>query len=451
MIFSNRLRAEKNERYILGDAMYDVCIIGGGASGMACAIAAAGMGLKCIIIEKEAKLGRKIYASGNGRCNITNHNFDRAYSKYYNSSFSDYEGFLKRLFIKSSPDKEITDFLFSLGMPTYDIGSYVYPYSLQASSLMWTLTDKIKELKIDALHKTCVEKIDYIDEAYVIKTKKNDIIHASNVVLACGGAGYESLGGSKKGYELAKALDINCTDIRPSLCGLITKDDISILSGVRIRARAFLYDDSKKNNAFKTMYACEEGELQFTDYGISGIMIFNLSGKAGSLISSQKRAYISLDLLPDIKDEIIFDVFKKSNYRRPKAVLNNFLNDKLAGYIVDNIEKDIKASCNDIKYDEQYVKKITEALHSFNIEIKALKDFDNAQVTAGGICLDIINPKDMSITNKNGLYAVGELTDIDGICGGYNLTYAFISGIRAGKGIYDKIKSDKNQRKKTEY
>lgn len=414
--------------------MYDLCIIGGGAAGMACAITAARRGLKCIIIEKEAKLGKKLYATGNGRCNITNRHFVKPYYIYYNSSYSDYSVFLDKLYNKKNPDIEVIDFVNSIGIYTYDINSYVYPQSLQASSVMWALNDEIKKLNIDVRFKALIDKIEYSDGKYELKVL-NEQIDALNLVLACGGASYKSLGGSGIGYTLCKSLGIECVPLRPSLCGLVTKEDIKILKGVRIKARAKLFDGGYKAglNA-ETEVSSEDGELQFTDYGISGIMIFNLSGKAGKLIEEGKKPYIVVDFLPDTDDKIIFEAFEKFDNRKPEAVLNSFVNEKLAAFIINEI-KALKTS-----YE---IGDIVKKLHNFKLEINSLTDFENAQVTAGGISLDNINPDDMSIRSKEGLYAIGELTDIDGICGGYNLTYAIISGIRAGENINDTNKSDK--------
>ena len=417
--------------------MYDVCIVGGGASGMACAITASKRGLNCITDEKEAKLGRKIYASGNGKCNLTNHNFDKGLESYYNSSDKKYDLFLSKLFKCKHPDKEITDFLFSIGIVTYDADSYVYPRSLQASSVMWAFTDMIKDLGIKILCKTCVEEIKERETGFDVKAAKT-IISAKNVVLACGGAGYKSLGGSFNGYVLAGKLKIKTTSLRPSLCGLVTKKNINVLSGIRIKASATISDETGKD--IKGLQ--EEGEIQFTDYGISGIMIFNLSGIVGNLISSGEKAFVNIDFLPDFDDKKITDLFEANNYRKPKAILNSLINDKLAGYIIDEVLSENKDKNPAEIKSKEFLQKIICKLHNFTLEIKELKDFDNAQVTAGGIELDEINPHDMSIKKYDGLYAIGEMTDIDGICGGYNLTYAFLSGIRAGEGIYDKIKSN---------
>ena len=412
--------------------MYDVCIIGGGASGISCAITAARMGLSCIILEKEAKLGKKIYATGNGRCNITNRIFDDNYALYYNSDNDDYVSFLNKLFDKKNPDKEIIDFFYSVGIVTYDIDNYVYPHSLQSSSVMWALTDSLKKYGVKTHLKTRIDDINQSDGFYTVYTP-NEQIKALNVVLACGGKSYKSLGGSDAGYKLADKLNLGYTDLRPALCGLNTKEDMSSLAGVRVKAKATLYSDNKK-------IADQEGEIQFNDYGLSGIMIFNLSGKAGKVLKNGEKPYVSIDFIPDVNDSTIFELFELNKFRKAKAILNNLINDKLAGYIIDNtFFDDIYDSDG---YNKDYILALIKALHSFKLEITGLRDFDNAQVTAGGISLDIINPKDMSIKDKPGLYAVGELTDIDGLCGGYNLTYAIISGIRAGKGIYDKIKSN---------
>ncbi|MBQ8924432.1 MAG: aminoacetone oxidase family FAD-binding enzyme [Lachnospiraceae bacterium] len=405
--------------------MYDLCIIGGGMSAISCAVTAARRGLKVIILEKNDKLGKKIYATGNGRCNITNHNFSDNYARYYNSSSAGYEEFLKTLFKSDCPDKEVIEFLNSVGIITYDINSYVYPKSFQASSLMWTFNDELKVLNVEILFKSEIRRIDIIDDRFEI-TASNRRITASNVVLACGGASYKKLGGGMGGYELAKSLNIDCTDISPALCGLKTIEDVGAVSGVRTRAVARLYCGSSDNSSEKNICATEEGELQITDYGLSGIMIFNLSSKTGRILKSGERAFIKLDLIPNVEDKVIYDIFNNHPYRRDKALLNVFINDKLAEYVLRRLEKD------NMSYDTVDMIKL---LHNFSFEIDGLMDFENAQVTAGGIYLDEINPENMSLRRHPGMYAIGEMTDIDGICGGYNLTYAIITGKRVGESI----------------
>ncbi|MBR1815492.1 MAG: aminoacetone oxidase family FAD-binding enzyme [Lachnospiraceae bacterium] len=405
--------------------MYDLCIIGGGMAALSCAVTAARRGLKVIILEKNDKLGKKIYASGNGRCNITNHDFSYNYTRYYNSSSENYEEFLKTLFKSSYPDKEVIEFLNSIGIITYDIDSYVYPKSLQASSLMWALNDELINLKVEILFKSEIHKIDINDETYEINVS-NRRITASNIVLACGGASYKKLGGTLSGYELAKTLNIDCTDISPALCGLKTIEDVSAVSGVRVRAVARLYCDNLDNSTKDNVCAVEEGELQITDYGLSGIMIFNLSSKAGKILKSGERAFVKLDFAPDVEDKVIYDIFNNHSYRKDRALLNLLINDKLAEFVVRRQKKE------NISYD---ISDIIKLLHNFIFEIKGLTGFDNAQVTAGGINLEEINPEDMSIKKHPGMYVAGEMTDIDGICGGYNLTYAIITGKRVGESI----------------
>ena len=359
--------------------MYDLCIIGGGMSALSCAVTAARRGLKVIILEKNDKLGKKVYATGNGRCNITNHDFSDNYARYYNSSSAGYEDFLKTLFKSDCPDKEVIEFLNSVGIITYDINSYVYPKSFQASSLMWTFNDELKALNVEILFKSEIRKIDIIDDRFEI-----------------------------------------------NVCGLKTIEDVGAVSGVRTRAVARLYCGSSDNGSEKNICATEEGELQITDYGLSGIMIFNLSSKAGRILKSGERAFIKLDLIPNVEDKVIYDIFNNHPYRRDKALLNVFINDKLAEYVLRKLEKD------NMSYDTGDMIKL---LHNFSFEINGLMDFENAQVTAGGICLDEINPENMCLRRYPGMYAIGEMTDIDGICGGYNLTYAIITGKRVGESI----------------
>ena len=427
--------------------MYDVCIIGCGMSGMVCAIEAARRDRKVILIDKNDKPGKKIYATGNGRCNITNRDFAKSYEAYYNSVNGDHSSFLGDLFnsVKYKyPDEEVIDFLASIGIYTYENNSYIYPRSMQASAVMWALVDELKRLDVETLFKAQIDEIDIVDTHYELKLP-NRQISALKVVLACGGASYPKLGGGVSAYNPARSLGLKCNAIRPSLCGLITKEDTSSIAGVRAKACATLYAYNENDSCYKV--DSETGELQITDYGLSGIMIFNLSSKAGALLLEGKRLVISLDFLYDydyekvLTDEQLYGLFEGYPGRSFKAVLNTFVNDKLAGYIVDRADNFEEKNCtledmSDIPDKKAaFYKNMIYMMHNLEFEITGTKDYDSAQVTAGGVALSEINPKDMSLKRYPGIYAIGEITDIDGICGGYNLTYAIISGIRAGASI----------------
>lgn len=410
--------------------MYDLCIIGGGASGMSAAIAAAQKGLRVIILDRNKKLGKKIYATGNGKCNISNQNMNIKLN--YNSDSENYISFLNEC-LGISPYEQIENFLNSLGVLTYDVNGYIYPQSLQASSVVWAMLDRLNELNVEFDFKQEISEIYKNGTHFVIKCP-NGQITALQIVLSCGGRSYETLGGSKIGYELAQSFGHTVNPVRPALCGLVTAEDLTEIAGVRISAEASLIDD-KGNTA-----ASEKGELQINNYGLSGIMIFNLSSKAGRLLKNGENVYISVNLIPSLTDDNIKSIYNASSGRTIIGFLNGIINDKLALYFSKRHGIGRKTTIKDLNYNE--LMNIISELRNFRLMVSDLCDFDSAQVCAGGVSIDEISPYDMMSKKVEGLYITGELLDIDGICGGYNLTFAILSGVRAGIGAYDKNKSN---------
>jgi len=403
--------------------MYDVCIIGGGASGMSTAIAAAKRGLRVIIIDRNNKLGKKLYATGNGKCNITNKNMD--YKTKYHSMSDDYVDFLNES-IGMTPYEDIIDFYNSLGVYTYANGDYVYPNSLQASSVVWAMLDKLNELNIKIVFKEEIVSICKVDKGFVIKSQ-NDEIRATQVVLACGSRSYEKLGGTVEGYKLARNFGHSIVKVRPALCGMHTSENIKALSGVRVRATATVINNEDN------VSLSESGELQFTDYGISGILIFNLSSVVGRYLNNDKTVKVRVNLIPDVLEENILSMYKHADNRTVLGFLNGFVNDKIASFFITKHDINPKYNVKDV--DINKIIDIFQNMSSCEFDIKELCDFDNAQICAGGVNIEEINPKNMMSNKVENLYLVGEMLDIDGVCGGYNITFAVLSGLKAGNNL----------------
>lgn len=404
--------------------MYDVCIVGGGAAGMSAAITAARAGKRVFLVEKNAKLGRKLYATGNGRCNITNEAMD--YSYVYHSSAPDYPAFLRTV-MGDRADRAIKDFLCSLGIYTYtNPDGYVYPQSRQASSVVWAMSDMLRHLGVKMDFKHEITDIERRDTCFLLKSK-DKAITASSVVLAGGGCSYPSLGGAAGGYRLAERLGHQILPLRPSLTGIITKQGVKGLTGVRIHAHADLMYD--KNEIIRQ----ETGELQFTEYGLSGIMIFNLSSAAGALLADNKPVWLRINLLGDICEKNFYALCRAAEYRTVTGVLNGLVNDKVAAYAAEHAGTDGKLQANMLS--DKAIHLLYLALSEVRFDISGIRDFSQAQVTAGGIPLHEVSADTCMSRLVQGLYFAGEILDIDGICGGYNLTFAVMSGIRAGESI----------------
>lgn len=404
--------------------MYDVCIVGGGAAGMSAAITAASAGKRVFIVDKNAKLGRKLYATGNGRCNITNENMNYPY--VYNSSDSDYPAFLRAV-MGDSADMEVEKFLRSLGIYTYtNQDGYVYPQSRQASSVVWAMSDMLRQLQVEIDFKHEITDIERENTCFCLKSK-DGAITASQVVLASGGCSYPSLGGTGSGYMLAERLGHHILPVRPSLTGMTTGQVSKNLSGVRIHAHA------KLMNHMNEIIRQETGELQFTEYGLSGIMIFNLSSAAGALLMNDKPAWLHVNFLQDISEKAFCDLCRENKHRTVTGMLNGLVNDKVAAYAAEQVGIDGKMQTDALS--DETIHLLYHALSAARFDISGIRDFSQAQVTAGGVPLAEVWADTCMSKLVNGLYFAGEILDIDGICGGYNLTFAIMSGIRAGESI----------------
>ena len=417
--------------------MYDICIIGGGAAGLSSAIAAGRSGKSVLLLEKNNKLGKKLYATGNGKCNLTNKNFQ--INLHYNSSMKEYDKFitssLDNAYNNQEPCQQIIELMKSIGINTQDNNNYIYPSSAQASSVVWAMLDELKLYNVEIRSNQKVLSITGKYPRFEIKCD-NEAFNAAQVVLACGGEAYKSLGGCDMGYSFAKAYGHRIVNPRPSLCGLCVSEDLSDVAGVRADATITLLDNI--GNIIKE----SKGELQLTKQGLSGICIFEISSKAGELLSNNNYPKVQISFIDDISYRYLLETIHTKAYgeRTIIGLLNGYINDKLAGYVCKLYNIDPKSKAKDIPSEDLI--SLTNSLKNMIFNITKLYDMDQAQVTAGGVALDDIEPKTMESKIIPGLYIVGELLDIDGICGGYNLTFAMLSGYKAGKSIYDKNQSN---------
>lgn len=432
--------------------MYDIIVIGAGAAGLTAAITAAKRNKKILVIDKNKKCGAKLYATGNGRCNITNLKMD--ISKYYNDSFSyDVIG-------REDASKQVISFFNELGLMTYDRDGYVYPLSNQASSLVWALKDAaeetglvsfrynhaVKDIEVEDLEdvEIRIDKADYkkadelkkarIKESeakvkYKVFLDNNETYEAEKILIAAGGFSYPKLGtAGNEIYHIFDKLNIKYQKFEPALCPIFTKEDMSGLYGVRSKGRVSV-DINLKNKKRDIIY--EDGEIQFTDYGLSGIVIFNLA------YYLKAEDTISLNLIPEISKELFISLFEKNKNRKVLAILNGLLNDKLSNYIINRCftenEKKFKLTGNDL--DRADILRLYDTSTNLKFTVRGKDDFNMSQASVGGILTDQIDKDSMKIISTDGIYCAGEVTNIIAKCGGYNLTYAFLSGIKAGRNM----------------
>ncbi len=400
--------------------MSKTLIIGAGASGLACAICAARNGNKVILLERNSSSCKKILVTGNGRCNYFN--IDQDIHHYHSSS-----NVIGKIINKSNLD-EILLFFDSIGIVPRIKNGYYYPYSNQAVSMKEALLTEAKLLNISIITNYLVKKIEKINEEFII----NDDIKCDNLILSTGGNAYPKTGSDGMGYDFASKFGHTIIKPLPALVQLKSNEKcLKKLCGIRCDAKISLYEGNK-------LLKEETGELQLTDYGISGICVFNLSYLVSRNLENNKKVHVIINFLPFLnkKDDFIKYMDnrnKKIKSRTVKELFDGILNYKLVNALLKKANINVNKYYNDLDNDEK--EELAKNIIEFKLEITGTNSFDKSQVTTGGVSLDEINLNTMESLKVKKLYLTGELLDVDADCGGYNLTFAFISGIKAGKAI----------------
>lgn len=324
--------------------------------------------------------------------------------------------------------EDLIQFFESLGMLVTEQNGYYYPASLQATTVVDTLTQKLKHLHVDILTEFEVTKAEKRKSTFYVYGN-DKCFQSSNLILATGGCAQPNLGSNGSGYKLAKDFHHKITDTFPSLVGLEAEGKyLKDTSGVRNVSNVSVYANNE-------LIAKEHGEVQFTKYGISGIPIFQISHFAIEALRRKKKVKIYLNLMPQMVTlEETTEVFLKScNYKTVEEFFQGFLNKKLVYAILQRLKIDPRKPVAQISKKD--LNRILDMIQHFEVEIKGYKGYDMAQVTAGGVSTKEIIQGTLESKLLEGLYVVGELLDVDGTCGGYNLQWAFTSGYIAASQI----------------
>ena len=394
-----------------------IVVVGGGASGIVASIFAKNDNNEVIVLEKNSKCLKKLLITGNGKCNYFNDDF--SYEHYYSDSCD-------KLFniITLDNKKRILDFFSSIGVVPRVKNGYYYPNSNQSYSVHNSL---LKEASLRGVEIKCNVKVMNIvkkNNSFFVSTSAGDFI-CDKVIISTGGKSYPKTGSEGDGYLFGESLGHKIVPVVPSLVGLVSNDKfIKSLSGVRCDACVSL--GSK----------CEIGEVQFSDYGLSGICIFNLSNIASRLGNCR----VLINFLYNFVDN--YGSFCKLFDEVNKSVLNRSIGELLEGYLNYNIVNVILKKCGidfSCLWDSLGNRKkiLFDNLTSFEINIVGTRGFDVAQVSSGGISLSDIDIDTFESKVVPGLYFTGEVMDVTGDCGGYNLGFAFLSGMIAGKSVGD--------------
>lgn len=397
--------------------MIRVAVIGGGASGLVASIYAKGSNTVVDLYEKNDEIGKKILVTGNGRCNYFNEDFTS--DKFY--GFNDYD--LSNI-INNNTKEKVLSFFESIGIIPSVKNGYYYPSSFKANSIRLSLIDEVYSKGVNVFTNSFVTDILYNDNEGCFCICVNDEYKKyDKVILSTGSCAYVK---STNSYDLVKKYH-SITPLLPSLTPLVGKGNyFKLWNGVRCNCEISLLDDDKT-------ILKESGEIQLTDYGISGICVFNLSGIVNKMLYQKKSVFVSINFIHFIKGNY-YEWFNSRKEMLGDRTIYEFLvtilNEKLVNTIlyITNISKN--KVVNELSLDE--INNIISNLTSFKLEIVSSKDFSRAQVCNGGVVLDEVNTSTMESLNIKNLYITGELLDVCGICGGYNLGFAFITGLLAG-------------------
>ncbi len=402
---------------------YTVAIVGGGAGGMAAAITAAKLQHKVLLMERNDVVGKKILATGNGKCNFSNRNMKT--DCFYTDDYKKLEKVLKEY----TTDK-VCDFFEDAGILYREKNGYLYPYSEQASCVREMLYKRMLDLGVTVVTGEKIENIVKNKKGFVIQGAKEKYF-ASKLILACGGMASPKTGSDGNGYELARKLGHKIAPTFPSLVQLICSEKYcKKLSGIRATARVW-YDGEQ---GVKEVHTRELGEVQLTDYGISGIPVFQLSGYINQLLVKRKKVKVYMDFLPEISEDEVWKIaeYRKKNFkdRSLKEAMNGVVNHKLLEIAMELKSRSGNEKVSTLK--KQDLAEILLLLKEFSFTVTESKTYEQAQVTRGGVYLSDVDENMQSLHTRD-LYFCGELLNVDGICGGYNLHFAWSSGMIAGQ------------------
>jgi len=392
-------------------------IIGGGAAGMAAALAASeNKDAKVILLERQARVGKKLSATGNGRCNLTN----------LHANHQSYHGeepwFASTALIRYDVADTLAWFR-SLGLFTVaEESGRVYPYSDQANSVVDVLRFALERENIRLETGFEVEKVKKNGEVFCIEGT-GGTVECDKLIIACGGLAGTKLGGSMSGYKLLRSMGHKCTKLRPNLVQLKSSwPGAASLKGVRANCHAQILHNGE-------LFAQSRGEIQFTEFGLSGPVIFEISR---DVCQGRGDWSCRLDLLPDVEESLL-----KGELSRRRTT-NLPVSELLTGILHNRLGRVLTQSAGISGYvpihqlEDYEIDAVCRAVKGFEVTLTEPMGMDAAQVTAGGILTNEFDPTSMESKLVPGLYACGEVLDIDGDCGGYNLQWAWSSGRLAG-------------------
>lgn len=400
----------------------NIAVIGGGAAGMMAAIQAAKTGAQVALYERNDRVGKKLLATGNGKCNFSN--TDMSKNAYYGSATAFYDELFSIFGVT-----ETVDFFSQCGMLIREKNGYLYPFSEQAATVLDVLRLALEKYHVLINTDSEVKALRRAQAGGGLQVLAAMGSHTYDAaILACGGMASPKTGSDGGGYQLAKELGHHVTEVVPALVQLRCHEDFfKSIAGVRTQAGLTLYIDGKaKRHA--------QGELQLTDYGISGIPVFQFSRDAAYAVLHKKRTTVGIDFLPQWKECAYQQFWEERWKRQSKQTLEQFLTgiaNKKINQLIIRLSGERPFTVAGALLEEKR-KTIAALYRNLTVTVKETNGFGQAQVCAGGIPADELT-KSLESKYVPNLYFAGEIIDMDGICGGYNLQWAWTSGYVAGR------------------
>lgn len=402
----------------------EIVIIGGGASGIMAAIEAVKSGKEVVVVDRKERVLKKVLVTGNGRCNLTNVN--AKINNYFSTGSN-----IKKIenILNDFQPKDTMNFFESLGVVcNEEARGKVFPLSGQAGSVIDALRFEAERVGVKFLLDFYVKKIEKKGFQFIIYSEDKRIITSNRVLLSAGGKSYPELGSNGSGFELAREFGHTITPLFPSIVQFKTEEyQVKGLKGIKLDTKVTAYGDNKKICTY-------DGELLFTDYGVSGNVIFNIS----FVFPIHKKVELEVDFLPKFSyDELLQKLKDRRDilgHLTMEHYFNGMINKKLGQFLskASGIEK-LSKEINSLTDNE--LRKLCDVLKKYKLNVLDTTGYKNAQVTAGGIKLEEVNMETLESEKVKGLYFSGEILDVYGECGGFNFQWAWASGKKAGENI----------------
>lgn len=399
---------------------FDLGIVGGSASGLSAAINAKRLypELNIVIFEQLPRLGKKILATGNGRCNMTNLN--AASHKYRNDEFA-------KAAIGKYPPEKVIEFFGTMGLITFsDDEGRVYPRSNMAASVLDSLRFEIEKLGITVLTETKAESIKESDGGLMVNNK----YLCKKLIIACGGKASSSQGSDGSCYPILKSLGHSITMLVPALVPLNSRPEaVKAVKGLRA-SKVNLTLEGKRHEYYSS------GEILFTETGVSGIAAMELASSAERELREGHDPILHIDFIPEMSSDELKGYIEGVIESKSGQLLDNLLTGlmpKLIGVMIMKFVGIYYAGGAIEQMSDNMITLLVDEIKDFKLDVLGTKGFTNAQVTSGGVNINEIDPDTMKSKIISNLYICGEVADVDGGCGGFNLQWAFASGLLAGE------------------